>query len=251
MQFGSAVGTACASFAITSIDDIFVLVTFFAEASTRQTLTPLKITFGQALGFTVIVAVSMIGFGASLILPSEPIDFLGLLPILLGFWKAMDLLFPGGKEEEAEKSAVPGMKSVLKVSIVTVMKGGNNIATYVPLFSQARGAEIAVYVIVFYILLGLWCLAAFLIMKQRHILAVCEKYAAFVVPLLYIGLGTYIIVKSDCYPWSIRAHRRCKLRAPGPGHHGRHNHRSPLDVYECHVVARGAEEEEGGGSACS
>ncbi|KAL2127387.1 hypothetical protein VTI74DRAFT_10824 [Chaetomium olivicolor] len=203
MQFGSAVGTACASFAITNIDDIFVLVTFFAEASTSQTLTPLKITLGQLLGFTVIVGISMIGFGASLVLPSEPIGFLGLLPILLGVWKAMELFFPDAEEEEAEKSRIPGMKSVLKVSMVTLMNGGDNIGTYVPLFSQAHGAEIAVYVVVFYILLGLWCLAAFLLMKQKHILAVCEKYARFVVPFLYIGLGIYIIVKSDCYQWSI------------------------------------------------
>lgn len=45
------------------------------------------------------------------------------------------------------------------------MNGADNIGTYVPLFSRAKGAEIAVYVVTYYILLGLWCLAAFLIMK--------------------------------------------------------------------------------------
>jgi cadmium resistance protein CadD (predicted permease) len=210
MQFGKSVGTACSSFAITNIDDIFVLVTFFAEASTSETVTPLKITIGQYIGFTVITAISLIGFGVSLVLPSEPIGFLGLLPILLGIWNLFDLLFPKKEEEEqqqqeeeADKSNIAGVKSILKVAAITVMNGGDNIGTYIPLFSQAKGAEIAVYVVVYYILVGAWCLVAFLFMKQKHILRVAEKYASVVVPFLYVGLGIYIIVKSSCYPWSI------------------------------------------------
>ena len=54
MQFGKSIGTACSSFAITNIDDLFVLVTFFAEATTSTTLSPLKITIGQYLGFTIL-----------------------------------------------------------------------------------------------------------------------------------------------------------------------------------------------------
>lgn len=203
MQFGKSIGIACSSFAITNIDDMFVLVTFYAEASTNKRVTPLKITLGQYIGFTVIVIISMIGFGASLVLPSEPIGFLGLLPILLGIWKLFDLLFPN-KEEEPENSNIAGVKSVLKLSTITVMNGGDNIGTYVPLFSQAKGVEIAVYVVTYYILLGVWCLVAFLVMKQKHILHMAQRYANVVVPLLYMGLGVYIIVKSSCYPWSIQ-----------------------------------------------
>lgn len=204
MQFGNAIGTACSSFAITNIDDIFVLVTFMAEASTSHTLTPLKVTIGQYVGFTVIVIVSMIGFGVSIVLPSEPIGFLGLLPILLGLWNMLGFFYPDGDDDDAvQVSTVDGMKSIFKVASVTVMNGGDNIGTYVPLFSQVRGAEIAVYVVVYYILLGLWCLVAFLVMRQKHILKVAQKYANYVVPFLYVGLGIYILVKSDCFPWSI------------------------------------------------
>ncbi|KAJ5725775.1 uncharacterized protein N7483_007132 [Penicillium malachiteum] len=158
MQFGKSVGTACSTFAITNIDDIFVLATFFAEASTSATLTPIKITIGQYVGFTIIMAVGMIGFAVSMVLPSEPIGFLGLLPMLLGVWKLIGLLLPvkGEEGEEAEESHISGAKSILKVSLVTIMNGGDNIGTYIPLFSQAKGAEIAIYVVIYYILLGLW-----------------------------------------------------------------------------------------------
>ncbi|KAH8663573.1 cadmium resistance transporter-domain-containing protein [Tricladium varicosporioides] len=202
MQFGKSVGTACSTFAITNIDDMFVLVTFFAEAATSKAVTPLKITIGQYIGFTIIVTISMIGFGVALVLPSEPIGFLGLLPILLGVWMFFGLLFPE-EEEDPEKSNIAGMKSILKVSVITLMNGGDNIGTYIPLFSQAKGVEIAVYVVVYYILLGVWCLIAWLIMGQKRVVRLVERYMRIIIPFLYLGLGVYITVKSSCYPWSI------------------------------------------------
>lgn len=203
MQIGQAIGTACATFAVTNIDDAFVLVTFFAESATSKVLTPLRIAIGQFVGFTVIVVISMIGFGISLVLPSEPIGFLGLLPVMLGIWKLLELLLPSDGDDSAENAKVAGMKGVLTVASVTLMNGGDNIGVYIPLFSQVEGAEIAVYIIVYYILLGLWLLAAFLVMRQKHILRIVERYVHYFIPFLYMGLGVYIIVKSDCYPWSI------------------------------------------------
>jgi cadmium resistance protein CadD (predicted permease) len=214
MEFGKSVGIACASFAITNIDDMFVLVTFFAEASTSTTMTPLKITLGQYIGFTAILIISMIGFGASLVLPSEPIGFLGLLPMLLGIWKLFDILLPT-EDEEPEQPSIAGMKNILKVSMITVTNGGDNIGTYVPLFSQAKGAEVAVYIVTYYILLGVWCLVAFLVMRQRHILLAVQKYADVVIPPLFVGLGVYIIAKSSCYPWSIH-----RINTSTSGHPG-------------------------------
>lgn len=215
MEFGKSIGTACSSFAITNIDDMFVLVTFFAEAAVSRTTTPWKITIGQYLGFTIIVIISMIGFGISYALPSEPIGFLGLLPILLGIWKLLEVLFPGKEEEEEGDSRVADLKSVLKVASITVMNGGDNIGTYVPLFSQAKGTEIAVYVVVYYILLGVWCLAAWSLMGQRHVLRLVEKYMQWVIPFLFIGLGIYITVKSDAYPWSIERINNSFIPNPG------------------------------------
>ena len=201
MHFGSAVATGCSTFAITNIDDLFVLVTFFAESSTNKNITPLKITIGQYVGFTIITVISMIGYGVAVVLPSEPIGFLGLLPILLGVWKLINLLLPDQGEDD--DTSFVGAKSVFKVAAITVMNGGDNIGTYIPLFSQAEGATIAVYVVVYYVLLSLWCLSAFLLIKQKHVLRIAQNYACMAVPFLYIGLGIYIIDKSDCYPWTI------------------------------------------------
>ncbi|EHK15188.1 uncharacterized protein TRIVIDRAFT_70099 [Trichoderma virens Gv29-8] len=216
MQFGATIGEACATFAITNIDDLFVLVTFNAEAATSKVMTPFRIAIGQFIGFTVIIAISMIGFGVSLVLPPEPIGFLGLLPILLGIWKFCHLFFPES-EEDTEISTAASLKGIFKVALITVMNGGDNIGTYIPLFAQVERAAIAVYIVVYYILLAVWCLAASLIMRQKHILALVQKYVDYVIPLLYTGLGIFIIVKSNCYPWTIQQIDKSTGSNPGEG----------------------------------
>lgn len=216
VNFGATIGEACATFAVTNIDDLFVLVTFNAEAAKSRVLTPWKIVLGQFLGFTIIIAISMIGFGISLVLPPEPIGFLGLLPILLGVWKFCQLFYDT-PEEPTEVSTAAAMKGVLKVALITLMNGGDNIGTYIPLFAQVERAAIPIYIIVYYILLALWCLAASLIMRQKHILALAQKYVDYILPLLYTGLGIFIIVKSECYPWTIDKINESAPSDPGAG----------------------------------
>lgn len=204
MHFGHTLASACSSFAATNIDGIFVLVTFFVEASTSDSLTPLKIIIGQYLGFSAIIVISLIGYGAAYLIDPEPIGFLGLLPISMGIWKTLGLIFVDEESGPAKLGTATTVKMILKVASVTLMNGGDNVGTYIPLFSQAKGNEIAVYVVTYYILLGIWILAAWLIMKERHILRIAQRYARRVVPFLYIGLGVFIIVNSGCYPWSIK-----------------------------------------------
>lgn len=204
MHFLKALGTAWSSFFITNIDDVFMLVTFFAEAATgKSSSTPLTITLGQYVGFTIILAVSMIGFAATAVLPTEPIGFLGYLPMLLGLWSLLDLFLQNDEEDDDMEVGIGGWRAVSKVAAITVINGGDNIGTYIPLFSQAKNADMFVYLVTYYALLGFLCFFAWLIMQQKDILRVAEKYAQVIVPVLYMGLGIFIILGSECYPWLV------------------------------------------------
>jgi len=88
-----------------------------------------------------------------------------------------------------------------KVAAVTVVNGGDNMGTYIPLFAQASRSDVAVYLVAYYVLLGVWCAVAWAVMRQEVVLRLAERYASFVVPVLYVGLGVLILVKSKCYPW--------------------------------------------------
>jgi cadmium resistance protein CadD (predicted permease) len=67
------------TFAATNIDDLAVLTLFFAhQVPTRN------IVFGQCLGFTLILLLSLAGFSATISIPSTWVRFLGLLPLAIG-----------------------------------------------------------------------------------------------------------------------------------------------------------------------
>ncbi|KAH7033710.1 cadmium resistance transporter-domain-containing protein [Microdochium trichocladiopsis] len=190
MQLGQAAGSACLSFLITNIDDAFVLITFFAESASRDSsLTPWKIVVGHRLAFSACSPFSS-GF-------------------LLGLWKFFELVLPipdAGDGEDSEDSKLfraRGLRAVAKVASITLINGGDNIGTYIPLFSQVERVGIAVYAVVYYVLLGVWCLCAWLLIRQRHVARLAEKYVGVLVPFLYVGLGIYIVVQSDAYPWLI------------------------------------------------
>jgi cadmium resistance protein CadD (predicted permease) len=206
---GNALLTALSTFAITNIDDLFVLVTLFAEAAAGRNLTPTTIVAGQYVGFTIVLAISMVGFELLVGLPTKAIGFLGLLPILLGLWSLIGLCVQDEEEEDDNDNegkaeigvGCAGWKAIGKVALVTLVNSGDNIGTYIPLFAQASKSDLAVYAVTYYVLLGGWCFVAWAVMQQTVVLSLAEKYAGWVVPNLYVGLGVWIVVRSGCYPW--------------------------------------------------
>jgi hypothetical protein len=50
---------------------------------------------------------------------------------------------------------------------------------------------------------------------QKHVLALAQKYIRIVLPLLYVGLGLYIIIDSSCFPCSIHEIDRKISTHPG------------------------------------
>jgi cadmium resistance protein CadD (predicted permease) len=207
---GNALLTALSTFAITNIDDLFVLVTFFAEAAAGSALTPTTIVAGQYVGFTIVLAISVVGYELLVVLPAEAIGFLGVLPILLGLWGLVGLYVQRQAAEDDDDEGNMkveigigrgGWKAISKVALVTLVNSGDNVGTYIPLFAQASKSGLAVYAVTYYVLLGGWCLVAWAVMQQRVVLSFAEKYAGWVVPNLYVGLGVWIVVRSGCYPW--------------------------------------------------
>lgn len=69
-----AIGVACWAFFATNMDDLLILIMFYTEASLPPSLNPsgfhrLHIFVGQALGFTLMIALSLIGFIGGMFFP--------------------------------------------------------------------------------------------------------------------------------------------------------------------------------------
>jgi len=186
----TAIITGTVTFAATNVDDIFVLMLFFSQVNNH--LRPQHIVIGQYLGFTALIAISLLGFLGGLFVPRAWIGLLGLAPIAIGVRKL--LRKKAEKEEAASDSPAKGVASV---AAVTFANGGDNIGIYTPLFASASPARLWVILCVFYLLLGVWCYAGYAIGRHPVVERALARYGHMVVPFVLIGLGIYILIESE------------------------------------------------------
>lgn len=202
LWFFSTVLTGAIAFAATNIDDLLVLMLFFSQPSFTKT----QIYLGQYLGLGGIVACSLLGFLGGLLIPQAWIGVLGLLPIVLG----IRAIVTREDDDEIQGATLPNnaitkfllrfvQPQVLSVAIVTFANGGDNIATYIPLFASLDLQRLAIVLAVFLILVAVWCVIANGLAKHPAIAPVLERYNRILVPIVLVGLGIYILIENETW----------------------------------------------------
>lgn len=207
----TAIIAGITSFVATNIDDIVILMLFFAQVN--SSFRPKHIVIGQYLGFTVLIIASLPGFFGGLIVPKAWIGLLGLLPIFIGINHLLNL---DNNDQEVQTVAAEfkspktnlGFLSKLRnfihpqtfnVAAVTIANGGDNIGIYLPLFAGSDGASLAVILSIFFLMIGLWCYIAYLLSSHPAIAKVLTRYSQAIVPFVLIGLGIFILIESGTY----------------------------------------------------
>jgi len=199
----SAVITGIVTFAATNVDDLFILMFFFSQidASFRRR----HIVAGQYLGFAALVAISLLGFFGSFLLPTAWIGLLGLLPIAIGVKK---LLYrrenPHRAELDKARNEPPKLfilsslfsRQTLTVAAVTFANGGDNLGIYTPLFASSNFFHLGIFLFIFFTLVGVWCYAGFLLSRHPLIAEIFSRYGRLLVPFVLVGLGVYILMES-------------------------------------------------------
>lgn len=209
--FLQAIVTGITAFVATNIDDIVIMVIFFAQNDV--TFRPKHVVAGKYLGFTALILASFPGFFGSLILPRPWIGLLGLLPIAIG----VHHLIRTDEDEQVQTVSSNQLKTLendrsllarlarmfnpqtYTVAAVTVANGGDNIGIYVPLFASSTLQSLLTILGVFYVLVGAWCYLAYRLTRQPTIARLLARYGQRLVPFVLIGLGIFILVKSDSY----------------------------------------------------
>jgi cadmium resistance protein CadD (predicted permease) len=185
MQISAALGRAIVAFAATNLDDIFVLTFFFGQ----KNLPVWRVVVGQYLGIAGLVLVSLVGFFASLVIPYRWISLLGLVPIAIGLGKLI-----GRKREDMESVGIRRPESFLTVATITFANGGDNIAIYTPLFASSSLSTLAITLVTFGVMIGLWCLAGYAIGNHFAVIRLLDRYGHILVPFIFIALGFYILL---------------------------------------------------------
>lgn len=185
------IGLGVALFVTTNIDDIFVLVTFFADPSFR----PRQIVIGQFLGIGALVALSVVGSLLALVAPGEYIGLLGLIPFALGVWKLVKLL----RHTEEDAAPARGGSRILSVAFVTFANGGDNIGAYVPVFATQSPIDLVVTIVMFLVMTAVWCLIGYSLVNHPRVGPAIRRVAAPLTSFVLMAIGVLIVLESGAY----------------------------------------------------
>jgi len=182
-------------FAVTNIDDLFVLLGFFSDPRFH----PRNIVIGQFAGIGVLAAVSVLAALIALVILSSYIGLLGLAPIAIGSKRLFDLARHERTEAHTTTHAVGMRSQAITVAAVTIANGGDNIGVYTPLFAVHRGIETTALVVVFALMTVVWCWLAHWLVSYRMIGGPIRRYGQRLLPLVLIGLGVSILIKAGTF----------------------------------------------------
>lgn len=192
----TTLGLAIVLFASTNVDDLFLLIAFFADPGFR----PWQIVAGQLAGILALVAVSALGSMVAVVVSPRHVGLLGVVPVALGVVKLLR-----GKDDDGEdggaraRSAGTGLVKVGAIALTTIASGGDNVGVYVPVFAARSRPELVTIVAAFVVLTGVWCAAAHALVRHERLRAPVRRHAGRVTPFVFIALGVYVLVESESW----------------------------------------------------
>lgn len=190
---GETLLSALLSYIGTSIDHIIVLILLFSQTQHRKR-DDLEVVGGVFAGFTLIILISLLArFGLQFV-RQDWLGWLGLIPILLG----VRVLFrPVDDETKAEEKIISTYarhpSQFGTVFFLMLAFGGDNLGVYIPLFASVSRRQLVLILLVYYSLSAVMLVAAYRISEVKQINRFIERYERWIVALVFILLGLYIM----------------------------------------------------------
>src|ERR671918_990952 len=207
VDFFGILGIGTTAFVATNIDDLLILIAFFANS--RFPLP--QIVLGQYAGMGALLAIGMVGSLIALVVPNNLIGLIGIFPIAIGIKELLELLRKnkGDNNDDDELAKQPSRSSTrrltaylpfLTVAAVT-FSGGEEIGVYTSVFATYHEvSEIIIIVLVVIVLTGLWCTVAYHLVNHPLIASSIKRIGTVALPFDLIGLGIYILAEAFFIP---------------------------------------------------
>jgi cadmium resistance protein CadD (predicted permease) len=190
----SAILLSIAAFTATNIDNLFVLLAFFADADDRW-----RVVTGQYLGSISLVVLAA-GLAALMLnVPRAYVGLIGIAPVVIGVGRLLQsarrraAAEPQG-ESEVEAPPSRGNSSIWTVAVVAIANGSDNLSVYVPLFAGRPRQEGLAITAVFVAMIGLWCVLARWLVSHRLIGKPIGRYGRLLLPWVLILIGGSVIL---------------------------------------------------------
>lgn len=193
----SIIFTAIVLYTATAIDLLVILLIYFARVHTKKEYRDIYI--GQFLGSMTLIIISLFfAFVLHYVPEKWMLGLLGLIPIYLGIKVA---IFDDCEGEKRAKDALndKGLSKLVGiVALVTIAScGADNIGLFVPYFVSLNFSQLIVTLIVFVILIFVLIYTAQRLADIKDIGEIVEKFNRWIMAVVYIGLGIFIIIEND------------------------------------------------------
>lgn len=199
LDFLTAIPTGITAFCATNLDDILILLLFFTQVNAE--FRRRDVVFGQYLGFFGLILASLPGFFGGMLFPDDWIGLLGIVPIFIGINRLLNGEDNTEEDPEVTTEKSPSANGLLSsqtysVAAITFANGGDNIGIYIPLFASSSWESLVIILSEFFVLVGVWCYAAYQLTKINAIAENLTRYGNLLVPYVLIGLGILILIDS-------------------------------------------------------
>ena len=200
-DFFSLIGLGIGAFVATNIDDLFILMAFFANRRFPAAQTVL----GQYVGMAALLAVSLAGSLIALVVPNNLIGLIGLFPIAIGIKELLEMRKKDNDDDEEPAKQPPQSRWLAYLPFLTVaavtFSGGEEIGVYASVFATNNEVpEIVTIVSVVMVLTAVWCGIAAYLVNHSFLANRFRRIASRVLPFILIGLGIYILVEAFLIP---------------------------------------------------
>jgi cadmium resistance protein CadD (predicted permease) len=190
-HLASVVGTAAGAFVGTNIDD-FVVLLLLVLGMPLDGIRRWQIVIGQYLGFSVLFVISACGALALHAVSESWAGLLAIVPLALG----VRGLIQAWRAPDATGRAPILAGTVVKVAIVTVANGGDNVSVYAVLFRQLSPAGTAVTILVFLAMLGALCALALVIGQHARVVPGIVRGNKWLTPSVYVIIGVVLLIRT-------------------------------------------------------
>ncbi|AVO01152.1 CadD family cadmium resistance transporter [Staphylococcus simulans] len=188
--------TAVILYTATALDLLVILLIYFARAQTKREYRDIYI--GQFLGSGALIVISLFfAFVLHYVPEKWMLGLLGIIPLYLGIKVALfdDCEGEARAKRELDKKGLSKLVGI--VALVTLAScGADNIGLFVPYFVSLTLAQVIVTLIVFVIMIFLLVFSAQKLAKVPGIGETVEKYNRWIMAIIYISLGLYILIEN-------------------------------------------------------
>ncbi len=188
-----AVLSSVVVFVATSVDELVVLTTIFAYAERRGAVA--QVYAGQLISQAALLTISLLAAIGIETVSQKGIGLLGILPIVLG----IRILLAGDDEDQAQETASrlgSDAGFTLTVALIAIGGGSEEVAVFIPFLGSLATPDLVVALATLMLLVPVWCRVSQAVASIKRIQGWITRYQRIFVPVVFIGLGAFVIVDS-------------------------------------------------------